>query len=67
VIGIVLGVVAAIGATTAIRGLLFNTEAVDPLIYGGLSLLLLTMAALACYVPAKRAMRVDPLTALRSE
>lgn len=67
VIGIVLGVVAAIGATTAIRGLLFNTEAVDPLIYGGLSLLLLTMAALACYVPARRAMRVDPLTALHSE
>ena len=65
--GIVVGIAGAVGATSAIRGLLFNTSAIDPLIYGALSLLLLTMAMVACYVPARRAMRVDPLTALRSE
>jgi ABC-type antimicrobial peptide transport system permease subunit len=66
-IGIVLGLAAAAGATTLVKGLLFNTSATDPLIYASLALLLLTMAAVACYVPARRAMRVDPMSALRSE
>ena len=67
VAGIVLGMVAAVAATRLVSGLLFNTSTTDPLIYASLSLLLLTMAALACYVPARRAMRIDPMTALRSE
>ena len=66
-IGIVLGLAAAAAATTLLRGLLFNTSATDPMVYGSLAALLLAMAALACYVPARRAMRVDPMTALRSE
>jgi putative ABC transport system permease protein len=66
-IGIVLGLVAAAAATSLLRGLLFNTNATDPVIYLTLSVLLLAMAAVACYVPARRAMRVDPMTALRSE
>jgi len=66
-IGVVLGLIAAAAATTLVRGLLFNTSATDPAVYGSLAALLLAMAALACYVPARRAMRVDPMTALRSE
>jgi putative ABC transport system permease protein len=67
IIGVVLGLIAAAAATTLVRGLLFNTSATDPLVYSSLSVLLLAMAAVACYVPARRAMRVDPMTALRSE
>ena len=66
-VGVVLGLVATAAATTLLRGLLFNTSTTDPLIYGSLSVLLLTIAALACYVPARRAMKVDPMTALRAE
>jgi putative ABC transport system permease protein len=67
VIGVVVGLVAAVAATTLVQGLLFNTSATDPIVYASLATLLLAMAAAACYVPARRAMRVDPMTALRSE
>jgi putative ABC transport system permease protein len=67
IIGIVVGLVAAVAATTLVQGLLFNTSATEPLVYVSLSVLLLAIAVLACYVPARRAMRVDPMTALRSE
>jgi putative ABC transport system permease protein len=67
VIGVIAGLGAAAAATTLVRGLLFNTSATDPVVYVSLSLLLLAIAAIACYVPARRAMRVDPMTALRSE
>ena len=66
-IGVALGLVVAVAATRLVQGLLFNTSATDPVIYASLALLLLTMAAVACYVPARRAMRVDPMSALRSE
>lgn len=65
--GIALGLVAAAAATTIVKSLLFNTSTTEPAVYISLSVLLLAMAALACYVPARRAMRVDPVTALRSE
>lgn len=65
--GVALGLVAAAAATTLVSGLLFNTSATDPVVYASLAVLLLAMAALACYVPARRAMRIDPMTALRSE
>jgi len=67
VLGVAVGLVAAAGAARLVSGLLFATSTTDPVIYASLAVLLLTMAALACYVPARRAMRVDPMTALRSE
>jgi putative ABC transport system permease protein len=67
VVGVAIGLVAAAAATRLLQGLLFNTSATEPAIYLSLSALLLAMAVLACYVPARRAMRVDPMTALRSE
>ena len=65
--GVVLGVALAAAAGRVMAGLLFETSATDPRLYAALGTLLLTMAALACYVPARRAMRVDPMRALRSE
>jgi putative ABC transport system permease protein len=66
-LGIGIGLAGAFALTRLVSALLFNTNATDPIIYASLSLLLLAMAGMACYVPARRAMRVDPMTALRSE
>jgi putative ABC transport system permease protein len=66
-LGVGLGLLAAAAATRLVQGLLFNTSATEPVVYLSLSALLLAIAVLACYVPARRAMRVDPMTALRSE
>ncbi len=65
--GVALGLAVAVAAGRVTAGLLFETSATDPRLYAGLATLLLTIAALACYVPARRAMRVDPMRALRSE
>ena len=65
--GIGLGLVTALGPTRLMSQLLFGVQAHDPLIYTGISLLLALVAALACWIPARRATRVDPLVALRSE
>jgi predicted permease len=67
VIGIVLGVVAALGLTRLITHQLFSVSAHDPLTFASVALLLVIVALTACYVPARRSMKVDPIIALRWE
>ena len=65
--GASIGLVFAFAVTRAVEGFLYGVSATDPVTFLGVPLLLLTVAALAAYVPARRASRVDPVTALRSE
>nr|MBA3296485.1 ABC transporter permease [Acidobacteriota bacterium] len=66
-IGIVLGLAGAALATRLLSAFLFGIEATDPLTFGGVAALMLLVALLASYIPSRRALRVDPLTALRAE
>jgi putative ABC transport system permease protein len=66
-VGIVGGVLAAIGATQVMRTLLYDTSATDPWTYGVMAVGALVIALCACLIPARRAMRVDPLVALRAD
>jgi putative ABC transport system permease protein len=65
--GLVAGVLGAVAAATALRSLLFGIVPVDPLSFAAVAVVLLLTSALACYVPARRAAALDPLTALRHE
>src|SRR3954463_10692734 len=66
-LGAVLGLVAAFGAARLMKSLLFSISPWDPLTFAVVPALLCIVAFIACYLPAQRASRVDPLTALRSE
>jgi ABC-type lipoprotein release transport system permease subunit len=66
-LGIVLGALAAVALTRNIQSLLFGVGRLDALTFAAMSTVMLAVALVASYIPARRASRVDPLVALRSE
>jgi ABC-type antimicrobial peptide transport system permease subunit len=63
----VIGLAGAIAVGQVIRGLLVRTSATDPVTLAGIVVLLVAVAAAACFVPARRATRLDPAAALRAD
>jgi putative ABC transport system permease protein len=65
--GVVVGVAGALALTQTIKSLLFEVSATDPMVFTAIPVLLVIVSVIACYTPARRATKVDPLVALRDE
>jgi putative ABC transport system permease protein len=66
-IGVIVGAALALGLARLISTFLFGVKSSDPVTYGAVALALAAVALLACYIPARRATKVDPMVALRYE
>ena len=66
-VGVVIGIAAALGLTRMLASLLYGITSTDPLIFLSVTVLLVAIALAACLIPARRAMRIDPMVALRHE
>jgi putative ABC transport system permease protein len=67
ILGLIVGIGLAAGASYLLRGVLYGLNTIDGISFVGVSILLFAIALLAAYLPSRRAMRVDPMVALRYE